>query len=116
MRRASLASVLFSSILAIVVATLPGAAFAQSALSNGGNHVAVLDVGGLDAWTFTATKNDGIAVSLGKVGSGSDPIFGPWIRLQAPDGSLLAQDAENSNATSAIISARAPLTGTYTVL
>ncbi|HEV7486340.1 MAG TPA: hypothetical protein VGQ65_11720, partial [Thermoanaerobaculia bacterium] len=70
-----------------VVAALPGVALAQSALSNGGNHVAVLQVGGLDAWTFTATKNDGIAVCLGRVGSGSD-IFGPWIRLQAPDGSL----------------------------
>jgi hypothetical protein len=116
MRRVNLASVLFSLILATIVAALPGVALAQSALSNGGNHVAVLQVGGLDAWTFTATKNDGIAVCLGKVGSGSDPIFGPWIRLQAPDGTLLTQDAEGSNSTSATVSARAPLTGTYTVL
>src|SRR5436305_2077675 len=116
MRRVNLASVRFWLILATAVAALPGAARAQSALSNGGNHVAVLQVGGLDTWSFAATKNDGITVSLGKVGSGSDPIFGPWIRLQAPDGTLLTQDAEGSNSTSATVSARASLTGTYTVL
>src|SRR5438045_2699489 len=93
MRRVSVVSVLSSSVVALMIAVFAPSSFAQSALSNGGNHVAILQVGGLDAWTFTATKNDGIAVSLGKVSTGgSDPIFYPWLRLKAPDGSLLAFD------------------------
>jgi hypothetical protein len=118
MRRVSVASVLSSSVVAVMVAVFAPASFAQSALSNGGTHVAVLQVGGLDAWTFTATKNDGIAVSLGKVSTGgSDPSFYPWIRLKAPDGSLLAYDYTSYNSqNSAQVDARAPLTGTYTVL
>ena len=107
----------FVPVVAMIVMALPGVVFAQTALNNGTRQAAVLQVGGLDTWTFTATRNDGITVSLGKVpGSGPEPIFGPWIRLKAPDGSLLAQDAEFSNATSATIDSRAPLTGTYTVL
>ena len=82
MRRISLASVLLSLALAIIAAALPGAAFAEGVLSNGANHAAILQVGGLDTWTFVASKNDGITVSLGKAsGSGPDPIFYPWIRL-----------------------------------
>jgi hypothetical protein len=118
MRRVSVVSVLSSSVMAVMVAVFAPASFAQSALSNGGNHVAVLQVGGLDAWTFTATKNDGIAVSLGKVlTGGSDPIFYPWIRLKAPDGLLLAQDLAGFGSQNSVqIDSRAPLTGTYTVL
>jgi hypothetical protein len=118
MRPVNLVSALFFPILAIIFTALPGAAFAQGALSNGGNHTAVLQVGGLDSWTFTATRNDGIAVSLGKVpGSGPDPIFYPWLRLKAPDGSLLSYDYTSfSSQNSAQVDARAPQTGTYTVL
>lgn len=118
MRRVNLVPVLFSSLLAAIVATPPGVAFAQSALSNGANHVAVLQIGGLDSWTFTATKNDGITVSLGKVpGSGPDPIFFPWIRLKGPDGSLLGQDLAGFGSQNSVqIDSRAPLSGTYTVL
>jgi len=114
MRRVSL---VFVSSLICAGLVFPPSALAQSALSNGGNHVAVLQVGGLDTWTFTATKNDGITVSVGKVPSGSDPIFFPWIRLKSPDGSLLAYDYTSySSQNSAQVDARAPLTGTYTVL
>jgi hypothetical protein len=118
MRQVSIASVLLSSILAAIVAVFPQPALAQSALSNGGNHVAVLQVGGLDAWTFTATKNDGIAVSLGKVPTvGPDPSFYPWIRLKGPDGQLLTYDAASRDSQNSVqVDSRAPLTGTYTVL
>ncbi len=91
---------------------------AQSALSNGGNHVVVLQIGGVDNWTFTATKNDGISVSLGKVPSGgSNPIFYPWLRLKGPDGQLLVYDSAFSDSQNSVqVDARAPLSGTYTVL
>jgi hypothetical protein len=100
-----------------MVAVFAPASFGQSALSNGGNHVATLQVGGLDAWTFTATKNDGIAVSLGKTPSASDSTFYPWLRLKGPDGSLLRETFASYSGTNSVdVDQRAPLTGTYTVL
>ncbi len=93
-------------------------AFAQGALTNGANQTGVLPVGGLDTWTFTANKNDGISVSVGKVPeNGSEPIFYPWIRLKGPDGSLLREDYTSfASQTSVQVDERAPQTGTYTVL
>jgi hypothetical protein len=74
----------------------------------------VIQVGDLDPWTFQATQNDGITVSIGEVsGSGTNPNFTPWIRLRGPDGSLLDSQFGSSAAQ---IDVRAPLTGTYTVL
>jgi hypothetical protein len=117
MRRVNNAPILFSAILAILVATLPDVAFAQSALSNGVNHIAVLQVGGLGTWTFTATKNDGITVSVGKVLGGESDSFGPWIRLKGPDGSLLRESyTVYTSENSVQVDQQAPLTGTYTVL
>jgi hypothetical protein len=103
--------------VAVMVAVFAPASFAQSALSNGGNHVAVLQVGGLDAWTFTATKNDGIAVSLAKAIGNGDSNFYPWLRLKGPDGSLLRESYASYGDTNSVdVDQRAPLTGTYTVL
>jgi hypothetical protein len=104
---------LFASTLLFVTSQV---AFGQSALSNGGNHAGTLQVGGLDSWTFSATRNDGITLSLGKVlGGGSDPNFNPWIRLKGPDGAQLAADFGQFENFSTV-DVRAPSTGTYTVL
>jgi hypothetical protein len=86
-------------------------------LTNGA-HSGILGVGDLDAWSVQAVANDSIVVSLGKAaGSGPDPGFYPWIRLKSPDGSLLSYDYTSfSSQNSAQVDARAPLTGTYTVL
>jgi hypothetical protein len=100
----------------LIVIALSPVVFAQSALTNGAVQTGVLQVGGLDAWTFTATKNDGITVSLGKVLGSGDPNFGPWIRLKGPDGSTLGSQAGGSFDNSEQVDVRAPLSGTYTVL
>jgi hypothetical protein len=89
-------------------------AYAQGAITNGATHAGVIQVGGLHSWTFQAAANDSITVSLGEVvGSGSDPVFWPWLRLRAPNGAQLGDDF---GAFAAQIDVRAPLTGTYTVL
>jgi hypothetical protein len=117
MHRVSIALPPFVVMLMIALASWPGAAFAQSALSNGANHTSVLQVGGLDNWTFTATKNDGITVSLGKVLGNESDAFGPWIRLKGPDGALLRESyAVYTTENSVQVDQQAPLTGTYTVL
>jgi hypothetical protein len=117
MRRVSVESILSSSVLAVMVAVFPPTALGQTALSNGGNHAAVLQVGGLDAWTFTSTKNDGIALSLAKALGNGDTTFYPWLRLKGPDGSLLRESyAVYSDTNSVDVDQRAPQTGVYTVL
>jgi hypothetical protein len=89
-------------------------ALAQGALTNGATQTGVIQVGGLDTWTFQAAYNDSITLSVGEVvGSGPEPYFNPWIRLRGPDGASLG-DSWGSNA--AQIDVRAPLAGTYTVL
>src|SRR2546429_6119366 len=45
-------------------------------------------LGDLDAWSFTATQGDYIAVSMGEVAPTSAG-FQPWIRLVSPTGVLL---------------------------
>jgi len=108
------------TVAGLVVAFTPSAAFADGALTNGANHTGTIEIGGLDTWTFTATKNDSITVSIGEIDAGaSDPRFYPWIHLHAPDGSDLGGDGGTSGAwgtTSAHLDVRAPSTGTYTVL
>jgi hypothetical protein len=81
-------------------------------MTNGASHTGSIPTGDLDAWSFQATANDGIAVSLGEVGE-SNSEFYPWLRLVGPDGATLGNYSGN---TTAEIAVRAPLTGTYTVL
>jgi len=62
------------------------------ALTNGANHTGSVYVGDLDAWTFTAAKDDDIVLSVGEVlQSEIDPLFQPWIRLIGPTGTLITQ-------------------------
>lgn len=102
--------------LAGLILTLdPSSAFAQGgSLSNGLNHTGVIQVGGLDTWTFQATNKDRIVVRAGKAQStGTNPNFTPWIRLRGPDGASLGSEALTDNPE---IEVRAPSTGTYSVL
>jgi hypothetical protein len=79
-----------------------------------GSYPGIIQVGDLDPWTFQATANDRITLSLGEVmGGGSDPVFWPWLRLRGPDGAPLG---DNSGFNAAQLDVRVPLTGTYTVL
>lgn len=79
-----------------------------------GPHSAVITTGDLDAWTFQATANNSVTISIGVIaGTGTPAFFRPWIRLKGPDGAPLGDQFGN---TSAQIEIRAPLTGTYTVL
>ncbi|MEP7346133.1 MAG: PPC domain-containing protein, partial [Gemmatimonadaceae bacterium] len=66
-------------------------------MTNGANHAGAIVVGDLDRWTFSATQNDQIAVSVAEL-TGSD--FNPWIRLVSPSGTILGSV---SNATVAQI-------------
>src|ERR1043165_3014823 len=95
----------------------PALALAQTAISNGANHNGTLQVGGLDTWTFSGNKDDGIAVSVAKViGSGSDSFY-PWVRLNGPDGARVAEArATLSFDNIEQVHTRLPLSGTYTVL
>ena len=99
----------------VALAVPPRAAFAQGALSNGEIHSAsISSPGEIDTWTFTASQNDFISLSIGEVlPGGPDPGFVPWIRLQNPMG---VQIGSNSGALVGQINVTAPLTGTYTVL
>src|SRR5438270_256323 len=80
---------------------------AQGDLTIGATPTGVIQVGGTDTWTFQATQNDVITLSMGQV-SGSEPNFSPWLRLKGPDGALLGNNTGNSFAQ---LDVRAPLTG-----
>ena len=82
------------------------------AMTNGGNHAGSIFAGDLDAWTFTAAKDDYIALSIAEVLE-LDPMFRPWIRLLGPDGGVIGNP---QGALAAHIAARAPLSGVYTVV
>jgi hypothetical protein len=56
-------------------------------LTNGSTFQAGMPVGGLDAWSFTATAGEAIVVRAGESSSTND--FVPWVRLYGPNGSLL---------------------------
>src|SRR5687768_13913576 len=91
--RTKLTPIAFFVLLAMVTALRPSVALADGALINGATHTGVIEIGGLDTWTFTATKNDSITVSVGEVaGNEEEPYFYPWIHLRAPDGSDLGSD------------------------
>jgi len=83
-------------------------------MTNGANHAGVITVGDMDGWTFTAAKDDFIALSIGEVlESEIDPLFVPWIRLLGPNGDVLGS-AQGALATQ--IALNAPLSGLYTVV
>jgi PKD domain/Calx-beta domain len=81
-------------------------------LTNGATHTGQIVIGDVDVWTFTATAGDRIALQVGELTDNND--FRPWLRLWAPNGTILGDTA---GTTAAVINgAVAPVNGTYYVL
>jgi K319L-like, PKD domain/PKD domain/Calx-beta domain len=79
---------------------------------NGAMHTGAIVPGDLDVWTFAANAGERIALHIGEITDTAD--FHPWIRLWAPNGTILADTAGVDAA--AVNGAVAPVTGTYLVL
>jgi hypothetical protein len=80
-------------------------------LNGSGAYDATLEVGGLDAWSFTACAGDNISLNVKELVSGS--TLTPWLRLYGRDGTELKNVA---NAGTDDVSLVAPASGTYTVV
>ena len=80
-------------------------------MTGAGSYDAALDLGDLDAWTFTARAGDDIFLRAEELVSGSS--LTPWIRLYGRDGALL-----NTISGAATIQYQPdrPRHGTYTVV
>jgi hypothetical protein len=76
-------------------------------------HTGTMELGDVDAWTFTANAGDRIALHIGEV-TDTNGNFGPWIRLWSPTGATLGDDW--GQAATVIDDVVAPVTGTYLVL
>src|SRR5437868_5893713 len=86
-------------------------------MTNGATHRAVMPLGDLDVWTFDATISDSITLRIGEVPAvGTDPAFGPRIRLRGPDGSFVGDTLNTATTSAGELDVRALVTGTYTVL
>jgi hypothetical protein len=83
-------------------------------MTNGANHAGKIHRGDLDQWSFDATKDDAISLSIGQIPGGAVAGFSPWIRLRGPDGANLGLILPLT--APATINVIAPLTGTYTVV
>ena len=81
------------------------------ALSNGGNHDGVTDIGDEDPWTFTANAGENVILRCGELSGTAS--YTPWLRLYGPNGALLAQD---NDATDARLAYQTTNSGTFTVL
>jgi uncharacterized repeat protein (TIGR01451 family) len=91
---------------------VPAAARAQGAMTNGAIHTAAISLAGeLDQWTFSANQGDAITIAIGE--TGADTAFYPWMRLQAPNGTQIANTWGD---VAAQISLYAPQSGTYTLI
>jgi trimeric autotransporter adhesin len=93
--------------------TLNATVNAGGALGNGSLHTgSIVTAGQVDSWTFTANAGQRIAVHIGEIVDNND--FRPWIRVQAPNASIVGS-AFGTDAT-ALSDIVAATTGTYTVL
>jgi hypothetical protein len=81
-------------------------------LTNGGMHTGEILRGDLDVWTFTANVGDRISIHAGQIAETDD--FRPWLRLYAPNGTVLANTSGVD--ASVVDGVLAPVTGTYLVL
>ncbi|MBE0542658.1 MAG: putative Ig domain-containing protein [Verrucomicrobia bacterium] len=85
-------------------------ASAQGALTNGAHHDATLALGETNVWTFDAEAGDTVLLRSARLSGTS--FFVPWIRLDNPDGVLVAagtSDVDNS------VSTMVTNSGTFTV-
>jgi hypothetical protein len=81
------------------------------ALTNGTTYLATIDVGDIDAWSFTANAGETVVVRIGEA-TASSPLL-PWLRLYGPNGVPLDADF---NAAAAEVTARATNSGTFLVV
>jgi hypothetical protein len=100
----------------ITLAKGPGAFVVDSGdqggtLTNGVARTGSLTVGELDMWSFGATQGGAISLTITEQSGTAD--FTPWIRLVAPNGTVVGN---SWNASSAQINLNATQTGTYTVI
>ena len=84
-------------------------------MTNGANHPGKIHRGDLDQWTFTATPNDAISLSIGADPRGGGP------GIQSMDSPARARRRDlgpflGPLIAPAEINVTAPLTGTYTVV
>jgi hypothetical protein len=94
----------------------PGAIFVAPGdeggpLTNGWEHTGYIDLGDMDAWSFSATAGDNIVLRMGSTN------FNPWIRLYGPTGSLLG--SAGSGASGALmeeIAVQATNSGSFTLV
>src|SRR5688572_13075114 len=70
----------------------------------------IAGAGEIDVWTFAASSGQRISVHIGEIVDNND--FRPWIRLLAPNGTVLGN---TSGVSAAAIEAVAAATGTYQV-
>jgi hypothetical protein len=81
-------------------------------LVDGATHTGAITIAGqVDRWTFAASAGDRIAVHIGEITDSNG--FSPWIRLQAPNGTILSSQF-GANAAQ-IEGIAAPAAGTYAV-
>jgi hypothetical protein len=84
------------------------------ALTNGSRHPGAIPLGDFDTWTFDATFNDNISLSLAEViVPGPNPGFNPRVSLIRPDGETVFSVTDSNVAINGV---RAPVTGTYVVI
>ncbi|AHG90636.1 peptidase domain protein [Gemmatirosa kalamazoonensis] len=81
------------------------------ALVNGATHAGTIYLGDIDGWTFSAAANDHVVVSLGETTNSSG--FSPWLRVVAPNGTVVGN---NFGFSAAQVEFSAPVAGTYTVI
>ena len=81
------------------------------ALTNGATYAGSIEVGDIDAWTFTANAGESIVVWTGEITAGSTLL--PWLRVFGPNGALLVEDF---NASAAEVTVRATNSGTFLVV
>jgi hypothetical protein len=87
-------------------------AAAAVALTNGANQSGSITLAGeTDSYTFTAAVGNSISLSVGEV-TGST-TFTPWVRLVAPNGTVVGN---NWGASVGQVNVNATAAGTYTVL
>jgi len=89
-----------------------GCASIPGGLTNGVTYCGrISSASEVDEWTFTAAAGDHIAIHIGEITDDND--FWPWIRLQSPTDSNVANAA---GPEAAAIDVAAPVTATYKVL
>jgi hypothetical protein len=81
-------------------------------LTNGGMQTGEILQGDLDVWTFTATGGERLAINVGEIADADD--LRPWLRVYAPDGTVLANTSGTDVAL--VDGFVAPVNGTYLVL